>query len=460
MDLGSVALAMARPFPRLVFTGAILALFVPVAGLAEWKPNGFDLSRSTVPAGSVVVGGPARDGIPALTDPRMETAAEAGLEPEDLVVGLVVDQEARAYPLRILNWHEVVNDRIGDRPVVVTYCPLTDSAVVFDRRIEGRTLEFGVSGLLHDSNVLLYDRDSSSLWSQMAQSAVAGPRAGTPLRAIPARVLPWRVWREDHPDSLVMSRETGHRRDYGVDPYARYPRSGTTWFPVSHRDERLPMKERVLGVTVDGTPYAFLLSGLAGLHEPLRLALGGRAVVIPDGTGRVMIDGRSEAATIAYWFAWSSFHPTTALWTTESRPVDSPTATADGRPTGEVVLDNLSGHWENLNALFMGAPTDVRDADAPGTVYVVRGEVHNRSQDPIDHVVLSFELLDADARTVVRIEGFNQQAEVLLDGRGSPTAAELKKIPPGGRDTFRMVFFAEETPPFRDHRVVVQSVHR
>lgn len=450
---------MAPTFRRLLFTGAAFALFLPGSGLAQWKPNGFDLSRSTVPVGGIVAGVPARDAIPALTTPRMETAAVAQLDPEELVVGLADMHEARAYPLRILNWHEVVNDRFGDRAIAVTYCPLTGSAVVFDRQVGDRLLEFGVSGLLYDSNVLLYDRDSSSLWSQLSQSAVAGPRAGASLRAIPARVLPWKSWREAHPESLVMSRETGHRRDYRVDPYERYPRSGTTWFPVSHRDERLPMKERVLGVTIEGKPHAFLMTGLTGLREALQLTVAGRKVVIADTTGRVSIDGRPEPSTIAYWFAWSSFHPSTVLWTSESRALEDPTTTAGRRPTGDVVLENLSGHWERLGDLLMGGPSDVRDADAPGTVYIVNGEVHNRSQDPIDHVVLSFELLDTDDRTVVRIEGFNQQAEGLLDGRGNVTTGEFLNIPPGGRDTFRMLFFAEETPPFHDHRVSVQSVH-
>jgi hypothetical protein len=145
-----------------------LAILSIAAGAAVMAENAFDLRRSLVPADEIHAGGPPRDGIPALTDPKFIPAAQADfLADEDRILGLNLGGEARVYLIAILNWHEIVNDRIGERAVAVTYCPLCGTGIVFDAQVDGRPMEFGVSGLLYNSDVLLYDRSTESLWSQI-----------------------------------------------------------------------------------------------------------------------------------------------------------------------------------------------------------------------------------------------------------------------------------------------------
>src|SRR5206468_3246489 len=163
--------------------------------------NGFDLSKATVRQDEILPGGPPRDGIPAIDQPRFVKPGEASfLREDDRIVGVKVDNEKRAYPLRILAWHEIVNDQIGDRAIAVTYCPLTGTGIVFDRRVNGRKLTFGVSGLLYQSNLLMYDRETESLWPQVAMKAVSGSQVGAELRWLPSEHTTWRAWREAHPD--------------------------------------------------------------------------------------------------------------------------------------------------------------------------------------------------------------------------------------------------------------------
>jgi len=258
--------------------------------------------------------------------PRFVSADKAGfLKPDDRVVGVAHAGAAKAYPLRILNWHEVVNDTIGTVAVAVTYCPLTASAVVFDRTVNARLLTFGVSGLLYQSNVLMYDHQSESLWSQLLEEAVTGPSTGTRLRTLPSVTTTWADWHSRYPATLVLSPHTGHVRDYARDPYADYHDSEHVMFPVRHFDARLPAKEKVVGVRVGNLSKAYTLTGLAGV----------RRVEDDVGTARLRIDydvqsaradvldvrtGKPWPAVVAYWFAWAAFHPDTLVWPTSSLP--------------------------------------------------------------------------------------------------------------------------------------------
>lgn len=189
------ALGMRR---RRCLTAAVAAagcgLARPAAGASLL--NGFDLQGALVPAEAILPGGPPRDGIPAIDRPRFVDAARSGLAPKDRVLGLRLGREARAYPVRILNWHESVNDRVDGRPVAVTYCPLCGSGVAFDARVAGQEASFGVSGLLYNSDVLLYDRGTQSLWSQIMGRAISGPLKGTPLVSLPLTHTSWTDWRE------------------------------------------------------------------------------------------------------------------------------------------------------------------------------------------------------------------------------------------------------------------------
>lgn len=283
----------------------------------------FDLSRHSVPPGQILDGGPPKDGIPAILQPKFVSASEAGfLEANDQVVGILVEGKARAYPLRILNWHEVVDDSVGGNAFAVTYCPLTGSAIVYNRGLGPKELTLGVSGKLYESNLLFYDKSSESLWSQIKGEAIAGPLTGQRLRALPSVVTTWAAWRESHPDTLVLDVNTGYPRDYGADPYRSYENSSELMFPVATTDDRLPPKERVLGLTINGADEAFPFSRLAKAKPPLIVNLGGQRVTVvfdaPTQTAVARAGGMQVAAYTGYWFAWVAFHPKTAIWAISS----------------------------------------------------------------------------------------------------------------------------------------------
>ena len=198
-----------------------------------------DFSRAAIDLDEVTRGGPPRDGIPALTDPAFVPLDEkTGLDPREPVVSLTLEGETRAYPIRYLTWHEIANDRIGGVPVAVTYCPLCNTAVVFDRRVGGETLEFGVSGLLRHSDMIMYDRTHFTWWQQFTGEAIVGALTGAELRALPSRMESWANFRARAPEgAVVMAEPEGWSRDYGRNPYVGY--DGLDW-PFLYRGERPP----------------------------------------------------------------------------------------------------------------------------------------------------------------------------------------------------------------------------
>lgn len=281
--------------------------------------NGFDISNATIPRSEIMSGGPPRDGIPSIDKPKFVPAAKADfLRDDDIVIGLVRGEVARAYPLRILVWHEIVNDMIGGDPVAITYCSLCGTSMVFDGRVGGRPRSFGVSGLLYNSDVLMYDRESESLWSQIAMKAVSGPDVGKKLTWLPSEHMTWKAWREKHPGSQVLSPDTGHQRDYAANAYASYFASEQTMFPVPHTRRELPNKEWVLGVLIDGEAKAFPVDKLAN-GQVVKDQVGGKELsILWDAAARrpTVRDagGADIPAVMVFWFAWQSFYPETALW--------------------------------------------------------------------------------------------------------------------------------------------------
>ena len=233
---------------------AALAIMMVVSVAMADRFHGFAVSNATIQLDDILSGGPPRGGIPAIDNPHFIAPAEAGfLQDGDEVISVTVEGETRAYPLRILVWHEIVNDEIAEKPIAVTYCPLCGTAMVFSRKVDARILDFGVSGLLYQSDVLLYDRQTESLWSQVKGGAVTGPMTGTRFRTLPSTVTSWKKWRTKHPDTKVLSRNTGHSRDYAQDPYDDYyaRRGAGVWrlFKPGLNEEE---KELVAGVEVDG----------------------------------------------------------------------------------------------------------------------------------------------------------------------------------------------------------------
>lgn len=182
----------------------------------------FNVTRHLIPLGDIQAGGPPKDAIPALNHPSFTSAAagDEALKPSDIVLGLEFDGVAKAYPIRMLNWPEVVNDDVGHQPVLVSWCPLCGSALVYNPVSLGHMHTFGVSGLLYKRNLLLYDRETDSLWSQLGGVAVTGDMAGTSLDLLPATETTWASWKKSHPQTVVLSFNTGYRRDYTRDPYS------------------------------------------------------------------------------------------------------------------------------------------------------------------------------------------------------------------------------------------------
>ena len=295
-----------------------LGLLSAISAAADSK-NGFVLDGASVPVNEIRRGGPGRDGIPSLDKPAFVTAEKAKfLRPDDRVLGVTLNNVQRAYPIRILNYHEIVNDRFGHRPIVITYCPLCGSGMAFDATIEGRHLIFGVSGLLYNSDVLLYDRQTGSLWSQIMSTAVTGTMKGTQLQSIPIAHTTWRDWKTRHPDTTVLSTKTRFQRNYRVNPYPNYGRSGRLYFPVAKENSQYSRKSMVMGLEIDGRfkayPFEELEKGPSLFQDRFR---GQQFDVYYDEqnqTARILdADGNEVPTLIAFWFAWYAFHPETDI---------------------------------------------------------------------------------------------------------------------------------------------------
>ncbi|MEH6649376.1 MAG: DUF3179 domain-containing protein [Motiliproteus sp.] len=327
----------------------LLWLFFPLLFVTCYSSannlNGFDLTDSLIPQSKIYAGGPPRDGIPSIDQPRFIAASEDQLlQPESLVIGVSIDGISRAYPVAILNWHELVNDQINQQPVVISYCPLCGTALVYgaggtvkqgQARSENESkvvavgdggLRFGVSGLLYNSDLLLYDRNTESLWSQITGEAISGPMKGQKLELLPAQLTSWQQWQSLYPQTVVLSTDTGHRRDYRRSPYGDYDSNERIYFPVEFLSRRYHPKERVLGVELNGKYKAYPIAELAK-HGDLRSltdSFGDQQLRIDydlfSRSGRVFTANGVELPVInAYWFAWYGFHPKTAVYTANSK---------------------------------------------------------------------------------------------------------------------------------------------
>jgi uncharacterized protein DUF3179 len=335
----------------------------------DWKT---DFTRHSVPLDEFVSGGPPRDGIPPIDDPKPVAVQDADEWLDDREPVLVVEAagRARAYPVQILVWHEIVNDRLGGRPIAVTYCPLCNSSLVFDREVDGvGLLRFGTTGNLRHSDLVMWDDRTESWWQQLTGDAVVGELTGTRLEVLPSQTLSWADFKARHPDGDVLSRDTGHDRDYGANPYEGYDDPDSEPFLLEQpADRRLPPKERVVAIKAEEGPVVVPFSRLArdpvaeieadsvpivvlykrGVLSPLDNAaisrsrdvgtagtfdrrVGGRALsFLPAGNGRFRdrqtgstwdVTGRAIAGLLAgrrlrpvisdqqFWFALAAFLP-------------------------------------------------------------------------------------------------------------------------------------------------------
>jgi hypothetical protein len=285
---------------------------------AETVRNGFLLEPASIPIAEILAGGPSRDGIPALDRPATLTQGQADWGDDELVLGIEVGGQARAYPVAVLNWHELVNDTLGGVPILVSFCPLCGTGLVFDRRNGSEVRTFGVSGLLYRSDLLMYDRKTESLWSQISAKAVSGASLGQRLRLLRSRMEKWGHWRREHPETTVLSRATGYRRNYGRSPYAGYSESRKLFFPTAI-DRRYHPKMQTLGLRVPGEgSRAYPASELLRTDGWVEERFQGRAVRVSyDRDQRIFaVEAPSDVEVVeGFWFAWAAFHPETSVYT-------------------------------------------------------------------------------------------------------------------------------------------------
>jgi hypothetical protein len=251
----------------------------PAFDTSEWKT---DFGKHSVPLSEIMSGGPPKDGIRSIDAPEFVgvSAADGWLRPHEPVILLVRGDDVRAYPLQILIWHEVVNDTVGGLPVAITFCPLCNTAIAFDRRVQDRTLSFGTTGKLRFSDLVMYDRQTESWWQQATGQAIVGVLTGTQLSPLPAQTISWGTFKKTFPGGKVLSRHTGYNRAYGQNPYVGYDDINSS--PFLYRgpnDPRLRPVERVVTVSLGGEDVAYPFSAL----EKIRVAndtVGGHKIVV------------------------------------------------------------------------------------------------------------------------------------------------------------------------------------
>lgn len=370
-----------------LFVLGIVAVFGSVANLAQedtCSPNNLntrnwstDFCNSNVDFAEILVGNPVKNGIPSLLDPRLESVDDAAtwLSDRSPVIALEIDGEARAYPQAILMWHEIANDVVADVPVAVTFCPLCNSSITFDRRVDDAVLDFGVSGFLRNSDLVMYDRQTETWWQQLTGEGLAGDYAGILLDIVPSQVISFGSFAQRYPDGTVLSRETGYNRRYGINPYANYDSNpGRPFLFRGETDPRLPSPvNHVLAAIVDDIPVAYPFSvlreqmvvndvigatavavffqpgvasalgdtvidnaadlGTAGLYvsavdgETLSFIANDDGTFSDEQTGSIWnafgeaIAGELEGAELEwinafphFWFAWAAFHPETQVF--------------------------------------------------------------------------------------------------------------------------------------------------
>lgn len=313
--------------------------------------------KHIVPLDKIKGGGPPKDGIPSIDNPKFAPVSESQFVPDTtFVIGLDINGEKRAYPLFIMVWHEIVNDSVGGVPVAVTYCPLCFTNQVFERVIDGKEVEFGTSGKLYNSNLVMYDRLTDSYWSQALGVAITGELTGYELKRIPFDVISWADWKTLYPETLVLTTETGHIRSYGVDPYGDYYTDPRILFPVEHEDDRMHPKELILGFHESDVSKAYkqddvesaivindifnnkpmmLVSLFSGDSRAFDRTVDGKVLTF-DFVDNVIIDleskskwnydgvaisGSMEGIQLVrlpfnpgFWFEWVAFHPDTEVY--------------------------------------------------------------------------------------------------------------------------------------------------
>jgi hypothetical protein len=383
--IGSILLAScqsaanpASPAPRPTAIEATPSLNAPPALLPAGAEAEFrtDFSRHSVDFGEILSGGPPKNGIPAIDDPAYVSVdeAEEWLAPQEPVIVVEVGDQARAYPIQILTWHEIVNDQLGGLPLAVTFCPLCNTGIAFERTLEGQVLDFGTTGRLRFSNLIMYDRQTESWWQQATGEAIVGEHTGKRLRLYPATMIAWSEFAAAYPEGTVLTRDTGYDRNYGRNPYIGYDDITRSPFLYEGRPtpDGMPAMARVFTIDQPGEavayPYAWLeqarvvhdrvgdqpvvvfwqpgtASALDGAFVSTGREVGAAAAYLPEHAGQpltfewaanqirdqetgsvwnalgVALSGPLAGARLQpivgvnhFWFSWAAFRPDTRIY--------------------------------------------------------------------------------------------------------------------------------------------------
>ncbi len=285
--------------------------------------------KHSVPLDEILGGGPPKDGIPSIDSPQFVSFSDAGkfLKDSEPGIALEINGEARFYPFQILVWHEIVNDTINGQRVLVTYCPLCLSGIVFDPVVQGERVAFGTSGKLWNSNLVMYDRKTDSLWSQILGEAIVGEMTSTQLKVLSSDMIRFGEFKKQHPQGTVLSRDTGATRFYGQDLYGDYYTTPGTYFPVGKKDDRLGDKDFILGIVINGKAKAYwpeavkkageITDQFSGKTIVARYEKDIDAVRLFSAEGGSASGGEKELIRInpfgAFWFSWVAAHPETEL---------------------------------------------------------------------------------------------------------------------------------------------------
>ncbi|GLS36668.1 hypothetical protein GCM10010869_22590 [Mesorhizobium tianshanense] len=292
----------------------------------EWPRT--DFSRTTVDLSEIISGGPPKDGIPSIDDPKFIPVAEVDvLAPQEPVLSIVLAADARAYPLRVMMWHEIVNDVVAGTPVTVTYCPLCNTGIVFDRRLDGRTLDFGTTGKLRHSDLVMYDRQTETWWQQFGGEAIVGELAGRTLRMLPSRLESWESFRKRAPEGRVLVPNDPDSRAYGSNPYVGYDQAARPFLFSGALPENVPAMMRV--VVVGKEAWTLPLVRTKGIIGAGDLSIGWRPGQVSAldtanitrgaevGNITVQRNGEDVQHTVTFAFAFFAFEPDGVLHTEE-----------------------------------------------------------------------------------------------------------------------------------------------
>ena len=297
----------ASSFPSALLTPTLLPEEPPPARAESEFTT--DFSKHSVPYSEILSGGPPKDGIPAIDEPKFITVSEANewLKDREPVVFVQVGDDARAYPIQILIWHEIVNDTVGGEPLIVSFCPLCNTAIAFKRTFDGQVFDFGTTGRLRYSNLIMYDRQTETWWQQATGAAIAGKHTGAQLEFYPASMISWSDFKNLYPNGKVLSRDMGHPRDYGRNPYFGYDDINQTPFLFDGTTpDQLPPMARVLTVDLNGEAVAYPYDVLSKLNV-INDIVGGEDIVIfwTEGTASALDtsnipEGREVGSAVAY----------------------------------------------------------------------------------------------------------------------------------------------------------------